>query len=149
MTNSRCLKSRSAGFTLLELMIVCVIVGVLAAIALPSYSDYVKRGQIQEGTAALSDAQVKMEQYFQDNHTYVGYTTFPCSAGAATQYFTYACAPVAGPPPAFLITATGQGNLTGFTYTINELGARASTTPTGWGNGLQPCWVIRKGDTCL
>ena len=140
MTNSRGLNKRAGGFTLLELMIVCVIVGVLAMIALPSYSDYVKRGQIQDGTTALSDGAVKMEQWFQDNHTYAG---GPCPGN--TQYFTYSgCA--AATAAGYVITATGAGNLTGFTYTINESAAKTSTTP--WGPGLKPCWILRKGDTC-
>ena len=140
MTDSRYLKARSAGFTLLELMIVCVIVGVLAAIALPSYSDYVKRGQIQDGTTALSNGAVRMEQFFQDgSHTYAG---GPCPA--TTQFFTYAgCADATA--TTFLITATGKDSLTGFSYTIDQAGVRKSTTP--WGNSTT-CWVIRKGGTC-
>jgi type IV pilus assembly protein PilE len=145
VTDSGYLKTRSAGFTLLEVMIVCVIVGVLAAIALPSYSDYVKRGQIQDGTTALSDGAVKMEQFFQDSASH-SYASGPCPA--TTQFFTYACPDTATPTTTFLITATGKGNLTGFTYTINQAGARTSTTPAGWGSGLKPCWVVRKGDTC-
>jgi type IV pilus assembly protein PilE len=142
VTDSGYLKARSAGFTLLELMIVVVIVGILAAIALPSYADYVKRGQIQDGTTALSDGAVKMEQFFQDsaNHSYAG---GPCPA--TTQFFTYACPDTATPALTFLITATGKDNLTGFTYSIDQAGVRRSTTP--WGNS-NICWVIRKGATC-
>jgi type IV pilus assembly protein PilE len=95
------LKARSAGFTLLEVMIVCVIVGVLAASALPSYSDYVKRGQIQDGTTALSNGAVKMEQFFQDNRSYVG---GPCPD--PTTFFTFVCDPKTA--TAFTITATGR-----------------------------------------
>ena len=74
MTDSRCLKLHSAGFTLIEVMIVVAIVAILAGIALPSYLDYVRRGQIQEGTTALADGRVKMEQFFQD--------TIPMLSGA-------------------------------------------------------------------
>jgi type IV pilus assembly protein PilE len=144
VTNCSCLKTRSAGFTLLEVLTVCVIVGILAAIALPSYGDYVKRGQIQDGTTALSDARVKLEQHFQDNKTYetAGAVVSPCPA--PTQFFTYNCAPL---PTTFVLTAAGKDNLTGFNYTIDQSAARTSTTP--WSGGAPVnCWIIKKGDTC-
>ena len=60
------------GFTLIEVMIVVAIVAVLAAIALPNYADYVKRGKIIEATSALSDLRTRYEQYYLDNRTYAG-----------------------------------------------------------------------------
>lgn len=139
VTDSRYLQTRSAGFTLLEVMVVVAIVAILAAIAVPSYSDYVRRGQIQDGTTVLSDGQVRMEQFFQDKLTYVG---GPCPD--ATTYFNYGDC---GPPTAttFKITATGQGNLNSFEYTINQDAIRTSNT--AWGVG-PTCWIMRKGDTC-
>src|SRR6516162_2622938 len=64
--------SHSDGFTMLEVMIVVAIVGILAAIALPNYSDYVKRGKIIEATSALSDLRTRYEQFYLDNRTYAG-----------------------------------------------------------------------------
>ncbi len=58
------------GFTLIELMIIVAIVSILAAVALPAYGDYVRRGQLPEAFAGMSDLRVKMEQYYQDNRNY-------------------------------------------------------------------------------
>ena len=55
---------RSRGFTLIELMIAVAIVAILAAIAIPSYSEYIRRSRITEAISALSGMRVKMEQFF-------------------------------------------------------------------------------------
>ena len=59
-------KSRGLGFTLIELMIVVLIVGVLASIALPAYDEYLLRGKRAEGRAILMDAASKMEKHYGD-----------------------------------------------------------------------------------
>ncbi len=58
------------GFTLIEVMIVVVIIGILASIAFPSYQEYVIRGNRAEGQALLADAAARQERYFAQNTTY-------------------------------------------------------------------------------
>lgn len=63
--------NRQQGFTLIEVMIVVLIIGVLAAIAYPNYSEYVKRGNRSEGQAFLNDVSARQERYFSQNNAYV------------------------------------------------------------------------------
>lgn len=58
------------GFTLLELMITVAIIGILAAVAYPSYIDYVAKGARAEGLTALLKATNLQEQYYLDNRVY-------------------------------------------------------------------------------
>jgi type IV pilus assembly protein PilE len=141
---------RGAGFTLIELLIVVAIVGVLAAIALPNYSDYVKRGKIVEATSALSEVRTRYEQYFLDNRTYAG----ACAKFKADKTwptpksFTVACP--AESATAYSATATGvaANGMAGFLYDINEKNVKTSTiTATGW-TGNASCWATRKDGTC-
>ena len=126
------------GFTLIELIITVAVIGILLVVGLPAYTDHVKRGKLAEGISALSDGRVKMEQFFQDNRTYIG-----GPAPAATPNFTYAASNLSA--TTYTITATGLGNLAGFVYTINEANTKASNTP--WGNNAT-CWVVKKGGAC-
>lgn len=65
------MKLKQSGFTLIEAMIVVAIIGILAAIAYPSYDEYVKRGNRTEGQALLSDASARQERYFAQNNAYI------------------------------------------------------------------------------
>ena len=95
------------GFTLIELMIVVAVVGLLAVIAMPSYTSYLARGKIVEAVAVLADYRVKMEQYFQDNRDY-GTAGASCPVVVANgQYFTYSCV-VGAATPSVAYTATAN-----------------------------------------
>ncbi|ATC95396.1 type IV pilin protein [Pseudoalteromonas tunicata] len=66
---------KQQGFTLIEVMIAVTIVGILLAIAIPNYSEHVKRSARTEAMTALLDIANKLEQYYVDNHEYTSSLT--------------------------------------------------------------------------
>lgn len=137
---------REHGFTLIEVLIVIAIIGIISAIAIPQYSDYVTRGKISEATGGLSELRLRAEKFFSDNRTYVGLNDTVANA----KHFTFSCGTPAPTANTFICTATGvaaQG-MGGFVYAINESNTRTSSfTASGWNNSTA-CWVTKKGESC-
>jgi type IV pilus assembly protein PilE len=145
--------TRSRGFTLIELMIAVAIIAVLAAIAIPSYTDYVRRGRLTDSISKLSAMRVKMEQYFQDNRVYnaVPPACDPTSIAPLppdTVYFTFRCNP-APAAATYTIVATGIGPMTGFIYSLDETNTQRTVgLPLGWVMPVNNCWAIKRDGSC-
>ena len=158
------------GFTLIELMVTVTVIAILAAIALPSYNDYVTRSKFVEATGNLADLRVKMEQAYADNRRYndpvlgVGICGIPgvpngnTPTAADARYFTYTCASTNPNPTGdqqFVLTATGvaaQG-LGGISFTVNHANAKATVVAGGSemankGYAGAACWVRKKPSDC-
>jgi type IV pilus assembly protein PilE len=63
------------GFTLIEILVVAVIIGIFAAIAVPSYRYAITKAKRAEGTAALMELMQQQERYYSQNTTYVEFTS--------------------------------------------------------------------------
>ena len=84
------MKRHQQGFTLIELMIVVAIIGILAAIAIPSYLDYTKRAKISEVLAATAPYKLAVSETYQTSIT----NTLPANTFVQTgRVFSIACAP--------------------------------------------------------
>lgn len=140
-------KTSQSGFTLMELMIIVAIVGILASIALPAYTDYITKSSLAEAPSVLSDIRVRLEQYHQDNPG-TGYAGadgagLPCDPAGANktgENFDFACSNLS--QTTYLITATGKNNAAGFVLNVDHDNTRTSTVPSGWVGGN--CWVSKK-----
>jgi len=100
---------RPQGFTLIELMIVVAVVGILSAIAYPSYQEFVRKARRADGKEALVRVQIEQEKWRTNNATYTG-TIGDLGLTADSAEGHYEIAITANSATDFTATATGEGS---------------------------------------
>ncbi|SEQ85738.1 type IV pilus assembly protein PilE [Azotobacter beijerinckii] len=121
---------KKRGFTLIELMITVAIVAILAAIAYPSYQQYVIRGNRAAAQAQMMDIASRQQQFLLANRAYASKTALESSgyslpSDVAARY-TYDVTLGTGALPSFVITFTAKGaQLADGALTLNSAGVKA------------------------
>jgi type IV pilus assembly protein PilE len=152
-------RSNVRGFTLIEVMITVAIIGILASVALPAYTDYLRRGQLPQAFTYLSDYRIKLEQYYQDNRNY---GSSGCGTGGTTtinfvpvvnpRFFEFECGlnssgnGTAG--SGYVLTAKGLAGTraSGYHYSIDQAGNK-KTPQFANATSTKNCWAV-KGSDC-
>ena len=136
-THKRIRVTRQAGFTLIEVIVVMVVIGILAAVAIPNYSEYVMRGHRASAQAYISDLASRQAQFFIDRRRYadtVAALNVPAPAEIANRY-TVTVVAAAGPPSTFTVTATPNGPQAGDrcgVMTIDQTGTKVAAATRCW-----------------
>lgn len=138
------LRKNQKGFTMIELMVVVVIVGILAAIAIPIYGKYVKQARTTEATGRIGEIITASKAWAQEKTVWPTDSEFQAGEGildpTATENFTYAITAGGGGDPSgpFQVTATGRNKMAGVSVvidlnTINDNGqiTVSETPPAG------------------
>ncbi|MCG7601897.1 type IV pilin protein [Halomonas sp. McH1-25] len=131
------MRGREGGFTLIELMIVVVIIGILAAIAYPSYTRYVQESRRTDAQAMLVEIAGQLERCYTTQNSYQGGA---CPSGELSSEERYYTVKIVSSAAQYTLTASPQNAQLGDAcgnFTLDQTGARGFTGTSG---SQDECW---------
>jgi type IV pilus assembly protein PilE len=130
---------KTRGFTLIELMITVAIIGILVAIAYPSYTNSLIKGNRANAKSFLLDVAQKQQQFLLDNRAYATKAELEAAGitvpKEVTNFYTWSVTLVAGPPPGFQVRTTpiaGKRQAEDGWLEVDNTGAKTSENPGKW-----------------
>jgi type IV pilus assembly protein PilE len=132
------------GFTIVELAIALTVLVLLAATAVPVFTDYLRRSKLTDAFTTMATYRTRMDHAFQDENSYGVDSACAIPAPPASSYFSFVCK-LGEDSNSYVLTASGIGGMDGYAYSIDDGGNQRTTAFPG---AVVPatCWLSRKGD---